>query len=80
MANMLEGGLTPFLDVDELQKLGFSIAAYPFTTMMGAIKAIQDTLAEMKTGHFPKPQMSFEALQETVGFNSYYKEEDKYKI
>lgn len=80
MANMLEGGMTPFLDVTDLQDLGFSIAAYPFTTMMGAIKAIQDALGEMKSGKFPKPQMSFDDLQQTVGFNDYYQQEDKYKI
>ena len=80
MANMLEGGLTPFLDVAELQDLGFALATYPFTTLMGAIKAIQDALADMKMGKFPKPQMSFETLQETVGFKEYYEEEEKYKF
>ncbi|WP_109315457.1 isocitrate lyase/PEP mutase family protein [Pseudovibrio ascidiaceicola] len=79
MANMLEGGLTPFLQPAELQKLGFAISTYPFTGLMSMIKAQQDALAQMKQGIFPDPAMSFEDLQKAVGFDAYYEAEERYR-
>ncbi|KZL12862.1 isocitrate lyase/PEP mutase family protein [Pseudovibrio sp. Ad26] len=79
MANMLEGGLTPFLQPAELQKLGFAISTYPFTGLMSMIKAQQDALAQMNHGIFPDPAMSFEDLQKAVGFDAYYEAEERYR-
>ncbi len=79
MANMLEGGLTPFLQPDELQELGYAISTYPFTGLMAMIKAQQDALAQMKQGIFSDPVMSFEDLQKAVGFDAYYEAEERYK-
>ncbi|KZL29133.1 isocitrate lyase/PEP mutase family protein [Pseudovibrio sp. WM33] len=79
MANMLEGGLTPFLQPAELQKLGFAISTYPFTGLMSMIKAQQDALAQMKQGIFPDPAMSFDDLQKAVGFDAYYEAEERYR-
>lgn len=79
MANMLEGGLTPFLLPAELQALGFSIATYPFTGLMAMIKAQQNALALMKQGRFPEAAMSFKELQDAVGFTEYYAQEERYK-
>lgn len=79
MVNMLEGGLTPFLSPDELQEIGFSIATYPFTGLMAAIKAMDEAFGAMKRGDFPKPPMSFEQLQSVVGFDEFYDEETKYQ-
>jgi 2-methylisocitrate lyase-like PEP mutase family enzyme len=78
MANMLEGGLTPFLPPNELERIGFSIATYPFTGLMAAIKAMQDAFASMARGELPEPPMSFEELQNVVGFDEYYEEEQRY--
>jgi 2-methylisocitrate lyase-like PEP mutase family enzyme len=79
MANMLEGGLTPFLQPAELQQLGFAISTYPFTGLMSMIKAQQVALAQMKQGIFPDPAMSFEDLQKAVGFDTYYEAEERYR-
>ncbi len=79
MANMLEGGLTPFLQPAELQELGYAISTYPFTGLMAMIKAQQDALAQMKQGIFSDPVMSFEDLQKAVGFDAYYEAEERYK-
>ena len=49
MANMVEGGLTPNLP-DELEAIGFKIAAYPLTLMSAAMKAMIGALEEFKTG------------------------------
>ena len=48
MANLIEGGMTPFLSAAELQELGFSIAAYPHSLILTCIRSIQRTLAEIK--------------------------------
>ncbi len=79
MANMLEGGLTPFITPDELQELGFSIVTYPFTGLMAAISAMQDAFSAMREGELPEPPMSFDALQKVAGFDDYYTEEEKYR-
>ncbi|SDQ23197.1 isocitrate lyase/PEP mutase family protein [Pseudovibrio sp. Tun.PSC04-5.I4] len=79
MANMLEGGLTPFLQPAELQELGYAISTYPFTGLMAMIKAQQDALTQMKNGIFPNPAMSFEDLQKAVGFDKYYEAEERYR-
>ncbi len=78
MANMLEGGLTPFLSPAELEKLGFSIATYPFTGLMASINAMQAAFAALKTGMPPAPSMGFDELQTVVGFDEFYAEEEKY--
>jgi len=79
MANMLEGGLTPYLPPSELQSLGYAISTYPFTGLMAMIKAQQEALAQMKEGLVPNPAMSFENLQKTVGFDKYYEAEERYR-
>ena len=79
MANLLEGGLTPFLKPEELQELGYSIATYPFTGLMAAIDAMQKAFAALKSGTPPEPPMGFEQLQTIVGFDEYYADEEKYQ-
>jgi len=79
MANMLEGGLTPFLAPDELEKIGYSIVTYPFTGLMAAINAMQNAFAAMRRGELPPPAMSFDELQTIIGFDEYYREEAKYQ-
>lgn len=44
MANIVEGGKTPFLSVGELQSLGYSLAIYPTTAYFAAVAAMRDVL------------------------------------
>ena len=79
MANMVEGGLTPNLSPDELEAIGFKIAAYPLTLMSAAMKAMVDTLAELRAGKVsPDRLMSFIEIEERVGFLDYFDEEKRY--
>ena len=71
MANMLEGGLTPFLQPAEVEQMGFSLVSYPFTLLMGWIAGAQRALREMKNGSIPNPAMSFEELRSVLGFDEY---------
>ena len=41
MANMIEGGRTPYLSAGELQELGYAAAAYPCASVFTAARALQ---------------------------------------
>ena len=79
MANMIEGGTTPFLPPGRLQELGYGFAAYPLTMFGAAIKAMRQALGIIEAG---KPvgdaALSFRELQQTVGFDRYDDEESRY--
>jgi len=81
LANMLEYGSTPILPPAELQKMGYTMAAYPLTLLSASIKAMQESLELIKEG---KPTydkiLSFEKTKEVVGFTEYAKEEERYKV
>ena len=42
LANMVEGGRTPFLSARELQDLGYKVALFPGTGFLTAAKALRD--------------------------------------
>ncbi len=78
MANMVEGGDTPILAPQQLESLGYRIAAYPLTLLNAAIGAMQDALAALGKGETPQGLMSFAQLRETVGFDDYDAEQQRY--
>jgi 2-methylisocitrate lyase-like PEP mutase family enzyme len=80
MANMLEGGKTPFLSPEQLQSIGYGMVAYPLTLLNCSIDAMQQALARLATKHHPEPKLSFEEIKEIVGFNDYYAEEKRYRF
>lgn len=77
MANMLAGGKTPRLSREELQAMGFHIAAYPFDLILGAIGGMRAALDGIKGGA-PDPQNT-DLLWELSGFNQYRAEEKLYQ-
>jgi len=48
MLNLIEGGRTPLVSVQEAEKLGFKIVIFPLTTLYAAAKAMLDTLTILK--------------------------------
>jgi len=79
MANMVEGGTSPLLSPARLHELGFRIIAYPLTVLSAAMNNMRQALDDLKKGHHPQERlMSFEELRQTVGFNEYYEEENRY--
>ena len=48
MANMIEGGKTPFLSASELQNLGYAVAAYPCASVFTAVRALQSWAGHLK--------------------------------
>lgn len=71
MANMVEGGVTPFLSSGELERLGYAIAIYPCTPYFAALGAMRDALEVLaKTGTSESlwPEMgTFREWQEVTG-------------
>src|SRR5207249_189544 len=49
VANMLEGGVTPLLTKDELEKLGLQLIVCPLTALYASAKAMQDLFNLIKT-------------------------------
>ncbi len=48
MANMIEGGRTPFLSAAELQELGYAVAAYPCASVFTAVRALRAWAGHLK--------------------------------
>ncbi len=72
MANMLEGGLTPLLPVDELARKGYRIAARPLTLLSAAMRAMIDVLDSLGAGDVAPPGLlDFAELRHRVGFDAY---------
>lgn len=48
LANMVEGGKTPWLTYQELEELGYQIVIYPLTGWMGAAIMMRELMRELK--------------------------------
>lgn len=79
MANIIENGLTPVLPPVQLHDLGYAVAAYPLTLLQAIITAVQDALADLAAGTHPTGLKDFETVKDIIGFNDYYREEERYK-
>eukprot|EP00466_Bigelowiella_natans_P019775 jgi/Bigna1/57912/fgenesh1_pm.37_\ len=77
MANMLENGITPVLPTEQLEDIGFKIAAYPFALLNASIVGMAEALETLKKGKSPE-NLPFKELQDIVGFTAYFQEEEKY--
>lgn len=80
MANIVEGGETPNLSHKELEEIGFAIAAYPLTLMASAMKAMAETLDQLKADTDRSAGlMDFGELRDRIGFNDYYEASSHYE-
>ena len=79
MANIVEGGLTPNLSMEQLQDVGFQFAAYPLTLLAASMQAMKQTL-ELMRQDLPRANhlMDFEELRDRIGFNEYYETSQVY--
>ena len=80
MANIVEGGLTPNLSMEQLQDVGFQFAAYPLTLLAASMQAMKQTL-ELMRQDLPRANhlMDFEELRDRIGFNEYYQTSQVYE-
>src|SRR5215213_9428708 len=82
LANMIEGGRTPVLPTDELERLGFGIAIYPTGPLYAAAKAVQGYVTELKqaktTAGKVKDMITFEEFNQLIGLPQYNRLEEHY--
>ena len=79
MINLVEGGDTPILSFDEIEQMGYRIAAFPLTILSASMKATQEVLTNFKNNKFKQNNiLSFEEIQEIIGFKDYFNLEKKY--
>src|SRR5262245_36647004 len=81
MANMVEGGgQTPVLPPDELYRLGFSMVAYPTTLIFRVARAVEQALADLKTGKpaAPSDLVDFAGFKDITGFAEWTRIEEAY--
>jgi 2-methylisocitrate lyase-like PEP mutase family enzyme len=82
LANMVEGGLTPVLLVNELARIGYSLAIFPGTAFlaMGAAvrKVYEHILATGSSVGAPVPLDDFKAFSKLMGFEHVWDFEKKW--
>ncbi len=83
MANMVEGGQTPILPLDELRALGFEWVVYPLTALLASARALERALAELRrsgtSAGLSRDLMSFGDLTGIVGLDEKYSLEQRFK-
>ena len=80
IANIVEGGITPNLPMNQLTEIGYKLAVYPLTVMSSAMKAMTNSLdLLMKDQDRSDFLLDFKDLRHRVGFNDYYEISSKYE-
>jgi 2,3-dimethylmalate lyase len=73
LVNMLTGGVTPILTVEELERLGYKIVVCPIETLLAAGKAIQRVIHALLTrGRADLPQtemLTFAEVKQLLGLD-----------
>jgi 2-methylisocitrate lyase-like PEP mutase family enzyme len=81
LANMVEGGRTPFLSTAELQGLGFKVALFPGTGFLTAAKALREGYAYLQqhgTSTGGPAQTPFSEMNAMMGFPAVHSFEAKW--
>lgn len=72
LANMVEGGRTPYLDTTELAGLGFAVALFPATGFLAAAAALKGAYGHLKQARIgtggPAPLLPFAEMNALMGF------------
>jgi carboxyphosphoenolpyruvate mutase len=85
LANMVEGGKTPWLTVAQLQEMGYQIVIYPLTGWMGAAVIVRELMRELKTtgttqGFWERTgmKMTFHELFDILGYREIQEQEQRF--
>ena len=84
LANMVEGGRTPYLSANELAAMGFKIAIFPATAFLSAAAAMKVCYAHLQrngigTGS-PAPMLPFSEMNALMGFPAVHAFERRYGL
>ena len=82
MANIIDGGKTPALPINELAELGFAVATYSLAATYVAAKAMQDYMAHLAkhgtTSGYTDRMLTFDKFNEIVGLSELRRREVLY--
>jgi len=82
MVNLVEGGKTPLLTIQELEEMGFKIVSFSGSPQKIAIRAIQKFLSDFhKTGDirlYLGDMVSLEERSQILGLEAFYDQERKF--
>jgi len=70
MANMIEGGRTPFMTAEELQEVGYAVVAYPCASVFTAVKALRKWASHLK---FHGTSAGFAGPDTMIDFEEYFR-------
>ncbi len=82
VANIVEGGKTPEISTDELQKLGFKIVFFPLTSLLAVTQLMKTCfrhLYEHRTTSDLTGLMNFQDFQELIGVPKYLQIEQQFQ-
>jgi carboxyvinyl-carboxyphosphonate phosphorylmutase len=84
LANMVEGGRTPILSAEELERLGFSIVIFSTGPLFSAAKGVKDYLYEIKAKGTTLAKLndiiSFSEFNKFIGLQHYLELEKRYLV
>ena len=82
LANMVEGGRTPYLSTAELGAMGFKVALYPGTGFLSAAAALKAAYARLRSAGVgtggEQPMLPFAEMNALMGFPAVHAFEQKY--
>ncbi len=84
VANMLERGVTPLMDPQELKELGFDLIVWPLAPLYSVAKSLTDVYSTLRrdgsTTKILDQLMPFDDFNEIVGLEQKYSMDQKYRI
>jgi len=84
LVNMVEGGKTPVLPFEELEKMGFKIVLYPTSTIRAVAKTVQDIATHLFAHKNPKGVeqllIPFEEKNQITGLSEIVALENKFSL
>ncbi len=82
LANMIEGGATPLLSLEELSEIGFAVATYPVAATFVVAKAMRDFMEYLaKNGTtigFDSNMLQFDEFNEMIDLKGLRDQEENY--
>ena len=82
LANMIEGGATPVLTLNELADIGFAVATYPVAATFVVAKAMRDFMRYLAqngtTAGFDSDMLRFNEFNEMIGLKELRDQEENY--
>lgn len=79
LANMTEFGVTPYISVEEFEKIGYDMVIFPLTALRTMLKAAEDALRELRYKGTQKEilskMMTRTELYDIIGYSEYEKKD-----